>query len=76
MLTTQQQAILTLERRRYVHAGMKDEAILALGMSPTRYYQLLNALIDTHPALAADPLLVKRLRCLRDARRCRRAGVG
>ncbi len=31
-------------------------------MSATRYYQVLNALVDKPEALAADPLLVKRLR--------------
>jgi hypothetical protein len=38
------------------------------GMSATRYYQTLNALIDNPAALAQDPLLVKRLRRLREAR--------
>ncbi len=37
-------------------------------MSATRYYQVLNALIDNPAALEADPMLVKRLRRLRDAR--------
>ena len=31
-------------------------------MSATRYYQVLNALVDRPEALAADPMLVKRLR--------------
>ena len=34
-------------------------------MSATRYYQVLNALVDRPEALAADPMLVKRLRRLR-----------
>jgi hypothetical protein len=38
-------------------------------MTPTRYYQVLNALVDRPDALAADPLLVRRLRRLRAARR-------
>jgi hypothetical protein len=37
-------------------------------MSATRYYQVLNALIDRPEALAFDPLLVRRLRRLRAAR--------
>ena len=37
-------------------------------MSPTRYYQVLNALIDEPAALAHDPMLVKRLRRLRQSR--------
>jgi hypothetical protein len=38
-------------------------------MTPTRYYQVLNALVDSPAALATDPLLVKRLRRVRTARR-------
>jgi uncharacterized protein DUF3263 len=48
-------------------------------MSPTRYYQVLNALIDKPEALAAEPLLIKRLRRLRASRQrtrsARRLGV-
>jgi len=33
-----------------------------LGMSATRYYQMLNELIDRPEALAFEPVLVKRLR--------------
>ena len=42
-------------------------------MSATRYYQVLNALIDKPAALAADPLLVKRLRRLQVHRQRTRA---
>ena len=48
-------------------------------MSATRYYQVLNALIDTQAALEHDPMLVKRLRRMRAqrqrARSARRLGV-
>ena len=48
-------------------------------MSATRYYQVLNALIDNPAALAADPMLIKRLRRLRSqrqrTRQARRLGV-
>ena len=37
-------------------------------MSATRYYQVLNTLIDKPEALVADPMLVKRLRRLRSTR--------
>ena len=51
------------------HVGAKEEAIRAdLGMSPARYYQLLGRLIDTAEAQEHDPMLVKRLRRIRDAR--------
>ncbi|NBO09446.1 MAG: DUF3263 domain-containing protein, partial [Actinobacteria bacterium] len=37
-------------------------------LNPARYYELLNAVIDRPEALEADPMLVKRLRRMRDAR--------
>lgn len=66
--------ILAFEARWSVHAGAKEEAIRAdLGLTPARYYQLLGRLIDTADALEHDPLLVKRLRRVRDDRVARRA---
>ena len=48
-------------------------------MSTTRYYQVLNTLIDNPLALAHDPMLIKRLRRMRatrqKARSARRLGV-
>jgi hypothetical protein len=62
-------ALLAFEGEWRRHAGAKEEAIRSdLGMSPARYYQLLGRLIDTAEAQAHDPMLVKRLRRLRDAR--------
>ena len=62
-------AILAVEAEWRRHAGAKEEAIRSeLGLSPARYYQLLGRLIDTAEAQAHDPMLVKRLRRLRDAR--------
>ncbi|MBW8766047.1 MAG: DUF3263 domain-containing protein [Geodermatophilales bacterium] len=46
------------------------------GVTPTRYYQVLNALVDRPDALAADPLLVRRLRRLRTARQRTRSSQG
>ena len=72
--------ILAFERQWWRYAGAKEQAIRELfEMSATRYYQVLNALIDQPAALAADPMLVKRLRRLRSARQrarsARRLGV-
>jgi hypothetical protein len=68
-LSDRDRAILTLEAAWPRHSGMKEETIRTqLGMSPARYYQLLARLIETEEALAFDPLLVRRLRRLRDAR--------
>jgi hypothetical protein len=41
-------------------------------MSATRYYQVLNALIDRPEAVEYDPMLVKRLRRLRSTRQRQR----
>ncbi len=66
--------ILTFERQWWRYAGAKEQAIRELfDMSATRYYQVLNTLIDTPAALATDPLLVKRLRRLRASRQRQRS---
>ena len=61
--------ILALEAQFFRTAGAKDDAIRALGLSPVRYYQLLNQLLDDPAFLQADPQLVYRLRRLRTNRR-------
>jgi hypothetical protein len=66
-------AVLAFERRWWKYAGAKEEAIRRqFGISPTAYYQLLSRLIDEPAALAADPMLVKRLQRQRAARRRQR----
>lgn len=68
-LNDRDRALLDFEAEWRRHVGAKEEAIRAdLGLSPARYYQLLGRLIDTTAALEHDPMLVKRLRRLRDAR--------
>ncbi len=79
-LTERELAILAFERQFWKYAGAKEQAIRELfNMSATRYYQVLNALIDSTEALAHDPMLVKRLRRLRASRQrvraARRLGV-
>ncbi|MEN3356810.1 MAG: hypothetical protein V7637_792 [Mycobacteriales bacterium] len=79
-LTRRDREILSFERQWWKYAGAKEQAIRDLfDMSATRYYQVLNALIDRPEALAADPMLVKRLRRLRAsrqrARSARRLGI-
>lgn len=59
--------MLEFERRWWRYGGSKEEAIRhTFGVSTTRYYQLLNRLLDSPEALERDPLTVKRLRRLRD----------
>ena len=66
--------LLAFERHWWRHAGAKEQAIRErFGMSATRYYQLLNVLLDRPEALVADPMLVKRLRRLRSSRQKARA---
>jgi hypothetical protein len=66
--------VLAFERQWWKYAGAKEQAIRELfDMSSTRYYQVLNSLIDNPAALAADPMLVKRLRRLRAARQRQRS---
>jgi hypothetical protein len=72
--------ILEFERQWWRYAGAKEQAIRELfGCSTTRYYQMLNTLIDDPAALKADPMLVKRLRRMRSsrqrARSARRLGI-
>jgi hypothetical protein len=68
-LDDHERAIIDFERQWWKYAGAKEQAIRDLfDMSATRYYQVLNALIDRPEALAHDPMLVKRLRRLRSSR--------
>jgi hypothetical protein len=73
-LSARDAEILTFERQWWKFAGAKEQAIRdKFQMSATRYYQILNALIDKPEALAQDPLLVKRLRRLRATRQRNRS---
>lgn len=68
-LSRREHEMLTFERQWWRRPGAKETAIRDLfGVTPTRYYQVLNTLVDRPDALAADPLLVRRLRRLRRAR--------
>ena len=61
--------ILDFERQWWKYAGINDSAIRELfNLSAKQYYELLNNLIDRPDALASSPLLIKRLRRLREAR--------
>lgn len=66
--------ILGFERQWWKYAGAKEQAIRDLfDMSSTRYYQVLNGLIDLPEAMVFDPMLVKRLRRLRASRQRQRS---
>ena len=79
-LSNRDREIIAFERQWWKYAGAKEQAIRELfDMSATRYYQVLNVLIDSPIALEADPMLIKRLRRLRStrqrARSARRLGI-
>jgi hypothetical protein len=68
-LTEREGEILAFEARWWKHAGSKEQAIRdAFGLSSTRYYQVLNTLLDKPAAVEHDPVLVGRLRRLRATR--------
>ena len=74
VLSERDAAILDFEREWWRYAGAKEQAVKErFDVSPTRYYQLLNRIIDDEAAEAYDPMLVKRLRRLRAQRQRQRA---
>lgn len=74
-LSVRDHMILELEQSWWRYEGRKYTVISSrFSMTPTRYYQALNALIDRPVAEAAYPLLVRRLRRLREERRVQRSG--
>jgi hypothetical protein len=67
--------ILAFERRWWKYAGAKEHAVGdTFGISATRYYQILNCLIDSPEALSHDPMLITRLRRVRRVRQGTQAG--
>jgi hypothetical protein len=71
---------LDFERDWWKHAGSKERAVRErFGMTAARYHQLLYRAVDEPAALAYDPMLVRRLRRLRESRRrqrvARRLGI-
>jgi hypothetical protein len=68
-LSEDDMSILAFERGTWRTQGAKEQAIAeVLGLTTTRYYQVLNELIDSPEALKFDPVLVKRLRAQRSRR--------
>lgn len=70
-LTDRERAILDLEQQWWATAAGKEDAIREIGLSPTRYYQLLNRLIATEKAVAYAAVAVNRLQRIRDRRTIR-----
>lgn len=73
-LSERDREILAFERTWWKQGGSKERAVRdAFAMSATRYYQILNEIIDRPAALDEDPMLVRRLRRQRQARQKQRA---
>lgn len=72
MLTDQERAVLGVESRFWRHAGVKEDHVReSLGLTPVRYYQVVNALIERSEAWEYAPATVSRLRALRGRQRMR-----
>ena len=65
-LTDLERAMIALEKRHWKYQGTKEKAITALGLTPIAYYQKLNTMIDSQSVIAAEPILMHRLREVRD----------
>ena len=75
-LTERDKAILEFERSWWTLGGPKEALILErFELSATRYYQILNELLESPDAYEHDPLVVRRLRRQRDRRRRARSGT-
>jgi Protein of unknown function (DUF3263) len=72
-LDEHERGLLDFEREAWKLDIPKERAIRErFGFSAARYHQQLNRLIDGPDALAYDPMLVRRLRRVREARRRKR----
>ncbi len=70
VLSDRDRAVLAFEQSWWTTPGSKEAAIKArLGLSATRYRQVLAALVDSDEAEAFDPLVIRRLRRRRDQQR-------
>jgi uncharacterized protein DUF3263 len=69
--------VLDFEREAWKLTVTKERAIRErFGFSPSRYHQLLHKVIDRPEALVYDPMLVRRLRRVREVRRRARTASG
>jgi hypothetical protein len=64
-----QKAILDFETQWWLRMGDKDIAIrVRFGLEPTRYYELLDVLLDEPEAMMQAPATIVRYRRLRGVR--------
>lgn len=68
-LCNRDRRILAFERQWFSNPGAKEAAITRqFGITPTRYFQILNGLLDDPRAMHDSPQVVARLRRLRATR--------
>ena len=68
-LSERDRRILDFERNWVRDAGAKDDAVRQeFGLTATRYYQVLNTVIDSTAAIVYDPMVVRRLQRVRETR--------
>jgi hypothetical protein len=68
-LSSRDEQLLAFERQWWRYPGAKESAIKEMfDLTPARYYQLLNDLLDRPAAMHFDPMLIKRLRRMRESR--------
>lgn len=72
-LTVREHQALRLAGQRFRPGALETATRHQLGMSETRFWQVVNNLLEREDALAAHPMIVRRLRSLRDQRRAARA---
>ncbi len=73
-LTDRERSLLAFERSWWAFDGEREAAIREkFSLSPAEYHRVLNEVIDLPEALEIDPLLVRRLRRQRAARRLQRS---
>ena len=69
-ITDRDKAILDFERSWWAEPGPKEAVIRErFELSATRYYQILQELLDDPAAMAYDPLVIRRLQRSRSRRR-------
>lgn len=72
-LTDRDLEILAFEGQWWKYPAVKETAMRErFAMSPARYYQVLNYLLDQPAALAAEPMTVRRLLRVREETRRKR----
>ena len=75
-LTERQKSIIEFERTAWQTGISKEKAIRQIfTISPSRYYQIRDELIDLPEAMKFDPMVIRRLQKQRNFRRAKKFGI-